>query len=200
MLYEHVGRLHDHWGKCSFVFLLKKSWPQSWLGLKSVTWKMKLLRSARRGWSWVCSCHSATVTIHLICPQSQPYLPGRTFRDSDEARLSGLIWQEYNETWSHLNDPTWTVNTQNLYAPALPLWSQALSRWGRQLFWSSGLITSLSFSLSRVFFRPKNVFTNKAQHVGGEKRASGAVQMACQHEWRALGFDLMWEGGCDKCV
>lgn len=158
MLYEHIERLSGPLGKVFLCHSVKKN--PTWT---SVTWKIKLLRSARRGCSSMCSRHSAIHHPSNLPPQ--PLSLGRISLDapvvtvmkpacqvsSDRNTLKHeFIWMIQHEQWTHR---TLTL-PRCLYGPRS--WAAlASSCFGHQV-----LKHHYCFS-SHMFFRPKNVFTNR---------------------------------------
>lgn len=179
MLYEHIERLSGPLGKELLCHSVKKKTHEHVSHEKLNFWDQRGADAAR------CAAVIQPFTIHLICPHSPSvwaaspwthlswqwwYLPVRS-------HLTGIHWMIQHEQWTHR---TLTL-PRCLYGPRR--WAAlASSCFGHQV-----LKHHYRFS-SRMFFRPKNVFTNRLN-------VEGAVRMACQHEWPALGFDLMWGGG-----
>lgn len=104
------------------------------------------------------------------------------------SRLTGTQWNMNLSEWSDMKSKH-----------TAPSRSRALGRCGRQLFWSSGLITSLSVSLSHCFLDQKKCFYQQAQRVGGNKgqqsRSDGlSAWVTSSGLWSDAG------AACDKCI
>lgn len=137
--------------------------------------------------------------IHLASLPSPHHRPSITA----VSPWTHLQWQWWNlPVRPHLTGRQWneficmiqqTESAQNLYVPVLSLRVWPGLTCDCQLFWSLGLMISLSVYLANFF----NLQTGSTRR---KKMSSLALQTVCQYEWRALGYNVMWAEGCDKCI